>query len=97
MRISPSVALAFGAGYILGARAGRDHYDAITRQLRAIRERPEVQSAAGVVSAQAGDLYQRARDAVGSRLGQSTADEPFAAPPGSGAPSENGAGAVPSR
>jgi hypothetical protein len=97
MRISPSVALAFGAGYILGARAGRDHYDAITRQVRAIRERPEVQSAAGVVSAQAGDLYQRVRDAVGSRLGQFTADESFAAPPGPGAPSENGAGAVPSR
>jgi len=90
MRIRPSVVLALGIGYVLGARAGRDHYDAIMRQVREVRERPEVQSVAGVVSAQAGSLYQKLR---GHRDGSAAEDsgQPFSAAPGSH--SSNGVGA----
>jgi septal ring factor EnvC (AmiA/AmiB activator) len=91
------VAIAFGAGYVLGARAGREHYDAISRQVRAVRERPEVQSAAGVVSAQAGGLYQRVRGALGARFGQATPDHSFTGGPEMEAQSANGAGTVTSR
>ncbi|WP_018636926.1 hypothetical protein [Parafrankia elaeagni] len=65
MRIRPSVVIALGIGYVLGARAGREHYDAIMRQAREVRERPEVQTVAGVVSAQAGTLVQRVRTMLG--------------------------------
>ncbi|MCK9877036.1 hypothetical protein MXD59_14850 [Frankia sp. Ag45/Mut15] len=65
MRIRPSVVIALGVGYVLGARAGREQYDAIMRQAREIRERPEVQGAAGLISAQAGAAFQRARGLLG--------------------------------
>ncbi|CAO5178048.1 Secreted protein [Frankia sp. AiPs1] len=65
MRIRPSVVAALGVGYVLGARAGRERYDTIMRQAREIRERPEVQSAAGLISAQAGALGQRIRGVLG--------------------------------
>ncbi|ABD12578.1 hypothetical protein [Frankia casuarinae] len=71
MRIRPSVILALGLGYVLGARAGREHYDAIMRQVRDLQERPEVQSVAGLVSAQAATVYQKARDLLGAHAGQS--------------------------
>lgn len=69
MRIRPSVVLALGIGYVLGARAGREHYDAIMRQARDVRERPEVQSAAGVVSAQAATIARRVRETLGQPVG----------------------------
>ncbi len=68
MHIRPSVVIALGVGYVLGARAGRERYDAIMRQAREVRERPEVQSAAGLVSAQAGTLYQRVRDMLAGEV-----------------------------
>ncbi|MCM3882824.1 hypothetical protein [Frankia sp. R82] len=66
MRIRPGVVAALGVGYVLGARAGREHYDAIMRQAREIRERPEFQGAAGLVSAQAGAAFQRVRGLLGA-------------------------------
>ncbi|MCK9929915.1 hypothetical protein MXD62_22570 [Frankia sp. Mgl5] len=88
MRIRPSVVVALGIGYVLGARAGRGHYDAIMRQAREVRERPEVQSVAGVVSAQAGALAQRVRTVLGSA--QDSDGTTFAA--SLGAHSSNGVG-----
>ncbi|WP_045875938.1 hypothetical protein [Pseudofrankia sp. DC12] len=69
MRIRPTVAVAFGLGYVLGTRAGRESYDEITRQARLVWDRPEVQSVAGIVSAQAGGAYRRARTLIGSHPG----------------------------
>lgn len=37
---------AFGAGYVLGARAGRERYDQMTRGFRRIHEDPRVQEQA---------------------------------------------------
>jgi hypothetical protein len=39
--------LAFGAGYVLGARAGRDRYDQIRSGAQKVASNPTVQSAAG--------------------------------------------------
>ncbi len=70
--------LGFGVGYVLGARAGRERYDSIVRRLRAARERPEVQQAAGLVTAQAGGLVERVKGSVGSRLSAAAGEsEPY--------------------
>ena len=42
-------------GYVLGARAGRERYEAIARTVRSLADRPEVQSTAGILSAHAHD------------------------------------------
>jgi len=56
-----SMAVGFAAGYVLGARAGRQRYEQIAQAARRVRDHPAVQSAAGVVGAQATDLVTRAR------------------------------------
>jgi hypothetical protein len=40
------LAMGFAAGYLMGAKAGRERYDQIMRQLKELRERPEVQNLA---------------------------------------------------
>lgn len=52
------------AGYVLGTRAGRARFDALARTFRRTAARPEVQTAAGVLSAQATAL---ARGALGKQ------------------------------
>ena len=76
--------LGFATGYVLGARAGRERYEALVRAFRSVKEQPAVQGAAGIVAAQAGTLAHRARAAIGR-----PADEPLAF---SGGPSSNGYG-----
>jgi hypothetical protein len=56
-----SMAVGFAAGYVLGAKAGRQRYEQIAEAARRVRDHPTVQSAAGVLGAQATDLAQRAR------------------------------------
>ena len=61
-------------GYVLGARAGRERYEAIIRSMRELKERPEFQETAAVVTAQAGQIAgsvaNRARDVMsGGRPG----------------------------
>ena len=52
----------FGAGYVLGTRAGRERYEQIRRSAAKIKENPTVQEAAGVLQAQAGGLVSTAKD-----------------------------------
>jgi hypothetical protein len=95
MHFKPGFVVGLGLGYLLGARAGRDRYDMIMRQARAVRERPEVQSAAGVVSAQASGLIDKVRRTLGGvtgRGGRPPATDAFAG--AAGAHSVNGTGAV---
>jgi hypothetical protein len=47
----------FGAGYVLGSKAGRERYE----QTR-LQENPAVQSAAGVLQQQASELVAAARN-----------------------------------
>jgi hypothetical protein len=43
----------FGAGYVMGARAGRERYEQIRRAYHHAKEDPRLQSAAGMAQARA--------------------------------------------
>jgi hypothetical protein len=92
MIVKPGVVVGFGLGYLLGTRAGRERYETIMRQIRAVRERPEVQAVAGVVSAQASEFGRRIRAAAGRRPVEDTTTTRVFDPPH--LPSTNGSGAV---
>jgi hypothetical protein len=64
MRIRAVFGLGLATGYVLGARAGRERYESLVRTFRAVKERPAVQGAAGIVAAQAGTLASRARSVI---------------------------------
>ncbi len=70
-------------GYVLGAKAGRERYEAIVRVGRRFAGSQTIQSAAGVLQAQVDDLTVKVREVV---VGKITGG-PTAAP----APSPNGA------
>ena len=61
-----SFLVGFGAGYVLGARAGRERYEQIRRAYHSAKEDPRLQSVAGMVQARA----DAAVDSAKSRLGQ---------------------------
>ena len=66
------LAVGFGAGYVLGTKAGRARYEQIMRYVRGVKENPTVQETAGVVQAQATNLYSTAKDKVGSKVQQTS-------------------------
>jgi hypothetical protein len=55
-------------GYVLGARAGRERYEAIVRASRKVAGSQTFQSTAGVLQAQVDDLTSKARAVLGSKL-----------------------------
>jgi hypothetical protein len=58
----------FAAGYVLGARAGRERYEQIKRVGQRVAENPAAQQAAGAVQAQAAGLVKTARQKVSDSL-----------------------------
>ena len=58
----------FGAGYVLGTRAGRERYEQIRRAYQHAKDDPRLQSAAGMAQARA----DAAVDSVKTRLGSET-------------------------
>ena len=68
MRYKATFVIGFAAGYTLGAKAGRERYEQIMRTARGLSESPTVQSAAGVLQAQATNLVGTAKHAVVDRL-----------------------------
>lgn len=56
------------AGYVLGARAGRERYDQIVRVGRRVAGSQTVQATAGVVQAQIDQFTAHARHAVAARF-----------------------------
>ena len=64
MRYKVTFLVGVGAGYVLGARAGRDRYESLARAARGFADTPAVQEAAGVFQAQAASLAQQAKDKV---------------------------------
>ncbi len=58
--------VAFGAGYVLGARAGRERYEQIRRYAIQVKDDPRVQQkahdAAETVKAHAHDAAERAKE-----------------------------------
>jgi hypothetical protein len=59
-----SILLGGAVGYVLGAKAGRERYEAIVRVARRIGGSQTVQSAAGVLNAQVDELTHRVRQTV---------------------------------
>ncbi|MFJ8582500.1 hypothetical protein [Micromonospora sp. NPDC093277] len=81
------------AGFVLGARAGREKYEELMVRGRKMLDHPTVQEAAGVAQAQANRLYAEGKDRLGQtkfgekltsgngRHGLTEADKPFAGAP----------------
>jgi hypothetical protein len=56
----------FGAGYVLGSRAGRERYEQIRRAYAQAKDDPRLQSIAGMVQAKADDALSTVRTRMGS-------------------------------
>jgi hypothetical protein len=56
------------AGFVLGARAGRERYEQMKRLGRSVADSPAAQQAAGAVQAQAAGLAKTARQKVADGL-----------------------------
>jgi hypothetical protein len=90
MRYRLTFLLGVGAGYVLGARAGRERYDQLMRSIREAKEQPGVQSAAGVVAAQASGLAQKAKSVVAAKTGSGGDEDSYPTTPLNSSP--NGLG-----
>jgi hypothetical protein len=73
-----SLLVGAAVGYVLGARAGRERYEAIVRVARNLAGSQTVQATAGVLQAQVEELRNRAKDVVNGKLhaGAHAADGP---------------------
>jgi hypothetical protein len=56
----------FGAGYVLGARAGRERYEQIRRAWAQAKDDPRLQSVAGMAQARADDVLSSVKSKMGS-------------------------------
>lgn len=74
-------AAGFGAGYVLGARAGRTRYDMILRAVRDLKDNPSVQETAGVLQAQATTAFDTAKKAVSDKVTHKVGGRDATAPP----------------
>ena len=67
-----SLLVGFGAGYVLGARAGRERYDQIAGRAREVWRDPRVQEKAGqaqqIVKERAGQAQQVVKEKVGDKF-----------------------------
>ena len=59
------------AGFVLGARAGREKYEELVRAARKVKENPTVQEAAGVVQEQATRLVAGGKEMVTDKMSNS--------------------------
>jgi hypothetical protein len=56
----------FGAGYVLGARAGRDRYEQIRRAWENAKDDPRLQGVAGMAQARADAVLSSVRARMGT-------------------------------
>jgi hypothetical protein len=56
----------FGAGYVLGSKAGRERYEQIRRAYEHAKDDPRLQSLAGMAHARADDVLSSLRARMGS-------------------------------
>jgi hypothetical protein len=59
----------FGAGYVLGARAGRARYEQIKRQFEGLMGKPAVQDAVQTVKHEAEIVLDKAKTTVTDKVG----------------------------
>ena len=55
-----------GAGYVLGARAGRERYEQIRRAWAQAKDDPRLQSVAGMAQARADDVLTSVKTKMGT-------------------------------
>ncbi|QDH10730.1 hypothetical protein FE634_21525 [Nocardioides dongxiaopingii] len=65
-----TLAVAFGAGYVLGARAGRGRYEQIRAKAQKVAEDPRVQSAADSAKVKAGEVAATVADTAKVKAGE---------------------------
>ena len=58
--------LGLGAGYVFGARAGRERYEQIRRAWAQAKDDPRLQSVAGMAQARADDVLVSVKSKMGS-------------------------------
>ena len=58
--------LGFGAGYVLGARAGNERYEQIRRAWSQAKDDPRLQSVAGIAQARADDVLSSVKAKMGT-------------------------------
>ncbi|HWD52331.1 MAG TPA: hypothetical protein VG412_08015 [Acidimicrobiales bacterium] len=79
MKFRVTTAIAFGLGYTLGSKAGRDRYNQIMKVTGQVTRSAPVAGSIGLVTdkakAAATLSVERARDAVSSRLGWRDGDD----------------------
>jgi hypothetical protein len=68
MRYRLTFIAGFGAGFVLGARAGRERYEQISQLARKTWESPSVQQAAGALQAQAAGIATTAKDKIADHV-----------------------------
>ena len=56
----------FGAGYVLGTRAGRERYEQIRRAWSKAKDDPRLQSVAGMAQARADDVLSSVKSKMGT-------------------------------
>lgn len=67
-----TLAVAAGAGYVLGAKAGKERYHQIESKVREIAGMPAVQNATATVKDTAAPLLDTAKETVGDKVGSAT-------------------------
>ncbi|HJY24694.1 MAG TPA: hypothetical protein VJ649_03355 [Actinomycetes bacterium] len=63
------LAAGIAAGYVLGARAGRQRYDQIANAAKKFADNPKVQQTASQLSQQATDTVGKVSSSVGAKVG----------------------------
>jgi hypothetical protein len=69
MRFRLGVVIGFGAGYYLGARAGRERYEDINRMIRKIKRSDAFDTATDKARAVVDLGVERAKDAIDDKIG----------------------------
>jgi hypothetical protein len=70
MRYKLTFAAGLATGYVLGTKAGRKRYDAISDGMRRLIDSPAVQETAGVLQAQASGALASAKSTVSAKVGE---------------------------
>ena len=67
-----TLAVGFGAGYVLGAKAGTQRYEQIMQKVDELMGKPQVQQATAAVQQTASDLADTAKSTVNDKVEQVT-------------------------